>query len=241
MTNRSDASLRTIVQQGEAKFEMVEHLMAALAALEVDNCVVEIDAEELPGLDGSSQAYVKALQQCGLVIQADTKQRLTLSEVIRICKDDCWIEARPSLGAHTVMEYRLSYSDDTPIGPQTYRFHCTPAHFAREVAPARTFVTLAQAQQLRSAGVASHVTNQDLLVIGEEGPIDNSFRFQDECARHKALDLVGDLALAGVDLAAHIVSFRGGHQLNGEMAHRLHQLAAAQRETTARPRSQKLV
>ncbi len=89
-------------------------------------------------------------------------------------------------------------------------------------------MTAAQAEQIRSSGLASHVTNQDLLVIGEDGPIDNHYRFTNECARHKTLDLIGDLALAGVELVGRFISFRGGHNLNGRMAKQLSQLAAQQ-------------
>ncbi len=239
VTNRSDASLRTNLQSGEASFQMVEHLMAALAALEIDNCAVEIDGQELPGLDGSSQPYVEALQHCGLIVQAKSKERLLLSQTIRVANGNRWIEARPASDGRTTFEYRLSFDDATPIKSQTYSFRCTPARFAREVAPARTFVTKQQADQLRSKGVASHVTNQDLLVFGDAGPIDNQLRFPNECARHKTLDLVGDLALVGVDLIAHIISSRGGHQLNGQLAQQLFDLAAKQRASKTRSRPRK--
>jgi UDP-3-O-acyl-N-acetylglucosamine deacetylase len=212
---------------------MVEHLLAALAGLEIDNCFVEIDGEEFPGLDGSSQPYVEALQHCGLIVQAKSRERLTLGQTIRVAGDDCWIEARPAPDGHTVFEYRLSFDDDTPIPSQTFKCRVTPSSFAREIAPARTFVTLAQANHLRGQGVASHVTNQDLLVLDDSGPIDNELRFENECARHKTLDLIGDLALAGVDISAHVVSFRGGHSLNGRLAQQLFELAARQRDTTA--------
>ncbi|WP_442510115.1 UDP-3-O-acyl-N-acetylglucosamine deacetylase [Novipirellula sp. SH528] len=225
---RHDANLRTNLHDGDARFEMIEHLMAALVGLEIDNCLVEIDAEELPGLDGSAAAFVDALRTAGLIIQSQAKRRLTLRERIYVESPAGWIEATPAEDGHTSYEYRLSFDGPSPIFDQTFTLRMTPERFIRDVAPARTFVTEAQAQVLREQGVASHVTNQDLLVIGDNGPIENELRFRDECARHKVLDLIGDLALANVELIGNFVSYRGGHNLNGRMAQRLAELAASQ-------------
>ncbi len=225
---RNDADLRTNLRRGEASFAMIEHLIAALAAMEIDNCVVTIDGEEFPGLDGSSEAYVNALREAGLIVQAKAKSRLVIQDTIRIQDQGRWIEASPSTDGRNYFEYRLQFNDDTPIAPQTFGLVLTPYRFIHEVSRARTFVTQSQAETLRARGLASHVTNHDLLVIGQDGPLENELRFPDECARHKTLDMIGDLALAGVEIVGRIVSFRGGHNLNGMMAARLAQLAAAQ-------------
>ncbi len=224
--HREDANLRTNLVCGEARFQMTEHLMAALAGLEIDNCVVEIDAEELPALDGSSQAYVDALSRAGLIIQAKSKTQFVVRDRYRVGSPDGWLEATPSKRGETYFEYQLSFDDDTPIAPQAFGIELTPDRFVREVAPARTFVTDEQANEIRGKGLASHVTNQDLVVIGPHGPIDNSFRFANECARHKTLDLIGDLALSGVELVGRFTSFRGGHNLNGRMAKLIGKLAS---------------
>lgn len=223
--HRSDANLRTNLVCGEAKFQMVEHLMAALAALEIDNCVCEIDAEELPALDGSSLAFVQQLAEAGLVVQAAARRQLVIRDRYRIGTLDGWVEATPSRNGESYFEYQLSFDDETPIAPQAFGIELTPDRFIREVAPARTFVTAAQAEQIRASGVAGHVTNQDLLVISESGPVDNEYRFANECARHKTLDLIGDLALSGVELIGRFTSFRGGHNLNGQVAKQLAELA----------------
>lgn len=226
--HREDASLRTNLVCGAAKFQMVEHLLAALAALEIDNCLVEIDAEELPGLDGSSRGFVQRLRRAGLIVQARSRPQLVIRDRYRIGSPSGWVEAAPSQAGERYFEYQLSFDDDTPIKPQAFGIELTPDRFVREVAPARTFVTEAQAQQIRSSGLASHVTNQDLLVIGKSGPIENHYRFTNECARHKTLDLIGDLALVGAELIGRFTSFRGGHNLNGRMAQQLSKLAALQ-------------
>ncbi|TWU45127.1 UDP-3-O-[3-hydroxymyristoyl] N-acetylglucosamine deacetylase [Novipirellula aureliae] len=228
VANRHDANLRTNLQNGEARFEMVEHLMAAFVGLEIDNCYVEIDAEELPGLDGSSAAYVESLRHAGLIIQSPAKRRLVVRERLYASAGTSWIEITPSPDGAVSYEYRLSFDDQTPIPPQSFSLRMSPHRFIREVAPARTFVTEEQAMTLRSQGIASHVTNQDLLIVGKNGPIENSYRYPEECARHKLLDLIGDLALTNVEVVGNIVSYRGGHSLNGRMAQQIADLAAAQ-------------
>lgn len=225
---REEASLRTNLQNGKVHLQMVEHLMSALSALEIDNCIIEIDGEELPALDGSSLGYAQALSEAGLIIQAAEKRRLVIQETIRIERGSSWVQVSPALHGETYFEYRLSFDDATPIDSQTFGINLTPDRFLREVASARTFVTADQAAEIRSQGIAGHVTNQDLLVIGEDGPIENSYRFTDECARHKTLDLIGDLALSGVEFIGRVISYRGGHILNGQVAERLCEMAREQ-------------
>ena len=227
-TYRHDTALRTVLQHKAAKFQLVEHLMAALYAMEIDNCIVEIDTEELPGLDGSSGPYVEALQSAGLIIQASEKSRVVITEPLTVRNGDSWIHATPNESGQANFEYRLSFDDHGPIAAQQFRFKCSPSRFAREVASARTFVTQSQAEQLKSQGIAAHVSYQDLLVFGDDGIIDNQLRFENECARHKTLDLIGDLALTGVQLVGNFVSHRGGHNLNGQLAQKLLQMVNEQ-------------
>lgn len=240
--HRQAISLRTNLACGEARFQMIEHLMAALAALEIDNCIVEVDGEEMPAFDGSSHGYIEPLMGAGLIVQARDRKRLVVRDRYRIGTPESWIEISPANHGESYYEYQLSFDDQTPIVPQAYQVELTPDRFVREVAPARTFVTEEQAEQIRASGVASHVTNQDLLVIGADGPIENHYRFRNECARHKTLDLIGDLALAGVDVVGRVISFRGGHRLNGEAANRIAELAsqdAASQEQTQPSRIQR--
>lgn len=232
-SHRHDAALRTNLANGPARFELVEHLMASLYAMEIDNCIVEIDGEEFPGLDGSSAPYVAALQSAGLIIQAREKTRLVINEPMTLRSGDRWIKAAPLESGNSdrglaLFEYQLSFDKRGPIPDQRFRFECSANRFAREVAPARTFVTQSQADALRAQGVAGHVTNRDLLVFADQGPIENKLRFKNECARHKTLDLIGDLALTGLQLVGEFVSYRGGHNLNGLMASHLIQLAQQQ-------------
>lgn len=204
---------------------MVEHVMAALYGLQIDNCTIEIDAEECPGMDGSSLDFVGALRSAGVVGQAAGRQRLIIDRRLRVDQGASWIEAAPADDGHPAFEYRLDYGPASPIPPQTFRSTLTTELFARAFAPARTFVTAGQAERLKQQGVGRHVTPRDLLIFDSHGLVGNSLRFDNECARHKALDLIGDLALCGVELIGHFVSHQGGHQLNAQMAQLLTRLA----------------
>ncbi|KAA5543169.1 UDP-3-O-[3-hydroxymyristoyl] N-acetylglucosamine deacetylase [Roseiconus nitratireducens] len=232
--HRTDAKMRTNLADGEARFQMVEHLMAALYAMEIDNCIVEVDGEELPGLDGSSFAYVQAISGAGLVIQAAERPRLVIEQLITLHDGAAWLTASPATSGVSQYGYQLVFDHACAIPNQSYAFACTPHRFVRDVSEARTFVTEDQAEMLRSQGVAQHVSYRDLLVFGDAGPIDNQLRYPNECARHKALDLVGDLALAGVELVGKFVSHRGGHRLNGKMAEALYQLALQSQSRNSR-------
>ncbi len=215
----SGQAMRTNLASGNATFQMVEHLMAALYALEIDNCIVESNAEELPGLDGSSGDYVDALESVGLVMQAAARKRYIVDRLLRVGDATSWIEVSPSQRDCASFEYRLDYGDTSPIQKQVCVHLLTPNNFSRELAKARTFVSADQAAHLRSQGVGLHVTNRDLVVFDGDGSVlDNQLRYDNECARHKALDLIGDLAMSGVDLVGKFVSFRGGHRLNSELA-----------------------
>ncbi len=222
---------RTNLQNGDARFTMVEHVMAALAGLEVDNCYVIADAEEMPGLDGSSQPYVAALQSAGLVIQAALKPRLIIEHPFKVRFEEATIEVSPSHGRSASFGYRLAYECESAIHDQDFHCELSPRQFVRQIASARTFVTVEQAEQLRRAGIATHVANHELLVIGPEGPIENTYRFGNECARHKTLDIIGDLALVGVDLIGQFRSDRGGHRINGILAQKLAQMVKSAEST----------
>lgn len=201
--------------------EMVEHVLAALFGLGVDNCEVGVTAAEMPGCDGSALAFVQAIADAGLVAQEQPIEALVVAEPVRCESGDRWIEARPPIGPNLSVEYNLDYGPDSPLGAQWAVADVTPDQFAAELAPARTFVLEAEAEAIRAQGLAGHVSPRDLLIFGADGPIDNTLRFADECARHKALDVVGDLALAGRPIVGHVVACRSGHRLNADLVRAL--------------------
>ena len=216
--HRTEATLRTRLNSENCTVEMVEHVMSALYSMEIDNCIVHCNAHELPGLDGSAMAYALAIDRVGTVTQSEACRVVSIDAPHRIGDDRQWIMALPTAEPGLQIEYRLDYGRDSAISSSTFRASLSPKVFLDEIAAARTFVTEREAEQLQARGLAQHVSHRDLLVFGEDGPIDNVLRFDDECARHKLLDLIGDLALCGVSLQGKVVAYRSGHNLNGEMA-----------------------
>ncbi len=221
VAHRVEAPRRTVLRSDTASVEMVEHIMAALYGLHVDNCEVWVDAPEMPGCDGSSQAFVEALTAAGPVAQAAMRRALIVRETTRLGTRDCWIEARPSPAGALSIKFHLDYGPGNCVGQQTLALPITVDSFRRELAPSRTFLLKSEADWLVSQGLGKRTTTRDLLIFDTDGPIDNELRYHDECVRHKSLDLVGDLALAGCDLIGHFVAYRSGHRLNADLVRSL--------------------
>jgi UDP-3-O-[3-hydroxymyristoyl] N-acetylglucosamine deacetylase len=217
VANRVETPRRTTLRSGSASVEMVEHIMAALAGLRVDNCEVWVNAPEMPGCDGSSLPFVEVLTAAGMTVQDAPRAAIIVQEVTRLGSGDSWIEARPSNYAGMSLKFHLDYGTGNAIGRQTLTLPVTADSFRRELAPSRTFMLKSEADWLLAQGLGGRATLKDLLIFDQEGPIENELRFRDECVRHKALDLVGDLALAGCDLVGHFVAYRSGHRLNAEL------------------------
>ncbi|NIL98433.1 MAG: UDP-3-O-[3-hydroxymyristoyl] N-acetylglucosamine deacetylase [Planctomycetales bacterium] len=218
VANRIETPRRTSLSKDGATIEMVEHILAALAGLGIDNCEVWVDQTEMPGCDGSSQQFVDALQVAGLVAQDALRQQLIVRQVTRLGDSEYWIEAQPSQDGTTTIRYRLDYAAATPaIGRQTAEFSLDREVFCRELASCRTFMLDQEAKWLLSQGFGQRVQPSDVLVFDQEGPIENELRYEDECVRHKILDIVGDLSLAGCRIVGKIVAHRSGHRLNAEL------------------------
>lgn len=222
--NRRDTNLRTTLVSNACHVEMVEHVAAALYAMDIDNCVVECDAPEMPGMDGSALAFAVALERAGLRKQPATSHEIALTMPIRVGNENQWIMAVPSADPGLTIQYQLDYGPDSPIPASTTTYTLDRDSFAEQVAPARTFLTESEARGLQSQGVASHVTYRDLVIFGANGPIENSPRYEDECSRHKLLDLIGDLSLCGLRVQGKIIAHRSGHILNGYLAEAVHKL-----------------
>lgn len=217
VAHRVEVPRRTTLECGEARVDMVEHVMAALAGLQIDNCEVWTDEPEMPGCDGSSEAFVHALSAAGTVTQSADRQVRTIDRVIHLGDEKSWVEARPPVNCRQVVKYHLDYGPKSPIAPQSQQVFVSAEAFCAELSAARTFLLQEEAEWLQSEGLGHRATFTDLLVFGPDGPIDNQLRFPDECVRHKLLDMVGDLALAGCDLLGHFVAYRSGHSLNAEL------------------------
>lgn len=220
VASRVDMPLRTVLDNGLMRVEMIEHLMAAFAGLQIDNCEVWIDRAEMPGLDGSAKAFIEILKTAGIQKQTATRERLVVTHDLRVGDHNAWIEAKPVLNQFK-LTYQLDYPSCQPIGNQKLEFELNSDSFCAELAEARTFILESQADQLRHRGLCERVGYGDVLVFNDSGVIENELRYDDECVRHKALDFIGDFALAPFDIVGHFVSYRSGHQLNAQMLKRL--------------------
>lgn len=226
---RQPATRRTVLRgAGGAEVAMIEHVVAALAGLGIDNCEIGVTSVEMPGCDGSATPFVEAIDAAGTIEQEAIANPLVIQKPIRCGTADAWIEARPPIAPGLTVEYRLDYGHDSAIGRQWLVESIEPDAFRFQISPARTFLLESEAQSLRAQGLGTHVTSSDLLIFRDEptseaerAPIDNPLRYDDECVRHKILDVVGDLALAGRPVIGHIVAFCSGHRLNGDLVEEL--------------------
>ena len=171
---RIDVPRRTTLELNGIRVEMVEHVLAALAGLRVDNCEVWVDAPEMPGCDGSAQAFVEAIDAAGIVEQRSPVRQIVVGQPVRVGDDDSWIEAQPPRSAGLSVSFDLDYGAQPAIGRQTFALDVTPDSFRRELAACRTFIPQEAAQGMLAQGSGQRVTPQDLLIFGPHGPIDNS-------------------------------------------------------------------
>ena len=217
-----------------------EHLLAALRGLNVDNVVVEIDGPEVPIMDGSAAPFVEALDQAGLTARALPRRYIEVLKPVRVSKGDAFGELRPYEHGFRV-EAEIEF-DHPLIGCQALALDIEPDSFRREIARARTFGFMKDVAKLWSAGYALGASFDNTLVVTEDRVLNpEGLRFADEFVRHKVLDALGDLALAGHPLLAAYRTVRGGHKLNHAVLSALMSDTSAWRvveatETVRRPR-----
>ena len=228
-----DSSLATTISRDGVSIGTVEHLLAALRGLGIDNARVEVDGPEIPILDGSSAPFVAAIRAAGgSVAQRGVRRPLAVRRPITVRDGERAILALPA------RNFRISYAIDFPhpaIGYQAVALSVDEEVFAASIAPARTFCLLRDVQAMRAAGRARGGSLDNAVVVGEDGIVSGDLRFRDEFVRHKVLDLIGDLALLGAPLQAHVVVFKGGHRLHAQLVRALRAGAAA--APIARPHS----
>ena len=219
--NVTKRARRTSIRNGTLAIETVEHCLAALHGLGIDNVEVELQGGELPGGDGSSLFFVDALQQAGIHEQPTPRRPLVVRETVRVTDGDAELIAVPTDADELNILYDLDYGADARVPRQIYAVRVSDEAFCREIAPARTFLFEEEAQQFQAAGLGKHLTYNDVVVIGSDGVIGNEFRFPNECVRHKILDLIGDLYLAGRPIYGKILARKSGHALNHELVRKL--------------------
>jgi UDP-3-O-acyl N-acetylglucosamine deacetylase len=207
---------RTALSGNQVTVELIEHVMAALAGLQIDNCLVQLNAVEPPGADGSCLPFVQVLLEAGLQEQAARRDVLVIHSESKTPaqKDSSEITVGPVFRRTLVVTYELDYGPRSPIKAQLLTFEFSPETFVASIAFARTFILETEVAALKAQGYGSKVTEKDLLIFGAGGVMGNHLRAQDECVRHKILDCIGDFALLGCDVHGHFRAYRSGHNLN---------------------------
>lgn len=211
---------RTSVGQDKAEIHTIEHLMAALSGLAVDNIYIEIDNDEVPGLDGSSLNFFEILSEAGVKEQEKERRFYAVKEPIFVEEDGSSIIALPS------SEFRISYTlnyNHHLLATEFLELNLDSEVFKKEIASARTFCLEDEAAELQRQGLGRGANYDNTLVIGKTGVIKNKLRYEDEFIRHKILDLIGDLYLIGCPLKGHIIALRSGHSLNLKIARKINE------------------
>ena len=196
----------------------VEHLLAALAGLGVDNVVVDLNQPEVPIMDGSAASFVYLLHEAGLRRLAAPRRYLKVLRPVSLSRGEKRIALYPS--DHFKVTYSISF-DHPLLRHMSRTLAVTPASFIDEIAPARTFGFLKEVETLRRKGLALGGSLDNAVVLGDTGILNSRLRFEDEFVRHKILDAIGDLALVGRPVIGHLVAHRGGHDLHTAFAAKL--------------------
>lgn len=193
----------------------VEHLMAAVHALGLDNLIIEVDGQEIPIMDGSAADFVDAIDSVGILAQGAPRKFIKVVKPVRVEQGSAWGELTPS--DRSSFSIAIDFADST-IGYQDVTFNLTPDTFRKDISRARTFGFMRDVEALWSAGFALGASLENTVVVGENRIVNpEGLRFENEFVRHKALDAVGDLALAGAPILGAYRSLRGGHRLNVSM------------------------
>lgn len=211
----------TVLERDGVRVSTIEHLMAALYALQIDDARIEIDGPEMPILDGSSLPFVEALLDAGPVESRVERLFIHVVRPIEVAHEE------KTISVHPAAEYRVTYAidfDHPGLGYQELTASLWGGDaFRTKLAPARTFTFEREVEALRKAGLALGGSLDNAVVIGDGGILNPGLRFPDEFVRHKMLDLTGDLSLLGRPLLGHVVAYRAGHDLHARLARRIHE------------------
>lgn len=221
----TDVARGTTIGLNGVKVLTVEHVLAAVAGLGIDNIFAEVNAGEAPVGDGSAMPFVNVLMEGGLAEQESPRRESRISEPFVFARDGITLLALPS--ERLELSYMIEYKHralDTQFGT----FVIEPEVFVREIAPARTFCFLHDVEQLKAHGLIKGGSLENAVVIGDEGILNDELRFPDEFVRHKVLDLLGDLVLLGVPLVGHVMAMKAGHASHVEFVKRLRSKVAGE-------------
>ncbi len=216
---RVPTELCTAISGNGFQVKTIEHILAALAGLHIDNVYIEVTAGEVPVMDGSAGPFVRLIQSVGVVAQNRKQPYLKIMAPMEVSEGSKRVRIEPS--ATPKITYSIHY-DHPLIKTQTYVHDCTPASFERHIADARTFGFLNEVQALWARGLGQGGTLENTVVLSEDGVInDSGLRYTDEFVRHKVLDLIGDFSLLGMSVIGHIVADRSGHALHTKLVQQI--------------------
>lgn len=226
-------SRRTTLKVGEVTLETVEHCMSALAGLRIDNALVQVEGPELPCGDGSAAPFVEPIMAVGVAAQEAPKQVFRIVEPLIVQQGDSMLAAFPSEDDKFEVLFDLDYGANSHrIKRQTQSFAFSNGDYEHEIARARTYSLEEEARALWDRGMCLHLTPKDVLVIGDNGPIENVYRYDNEPVRHKIVDLLGDLYMVGCEVHGRFVAYKSGHDLNRRMCLKIReQMATVHRRT----------
>lgn len=212
------ANRGTSLAVGDVHVHTIEHLMAAFLGLGIDNCIVELDAEEVPLMDGSAKMYVEAVQAAGIARQTGSSRDLWIREPVHLMDEGRTLIALPATDLY--VSETVSFPDPA-VGTQFASFRVTPEEFSAQIAPARTFGFVSEVDELRKMGMIKGGSLENAVVYENGKLLSGPLRFPDEPVRHKILDLLGDLALMGRKLRGRFFAVRSGHGFNVRFVHML--------------------
>jgi UDP-3-O-[3-hydroxymyristoyl] N-acetylglucosamine deacetylase len=208
-----ETRLGTVIAEGDASVGVIEHLMAAVAGAGIDDLIVTLDGPEPPILDGDALSYFTLLEEAGAKEQAGARRAIKVTKPVDVTIKDAQIRLLPADAPEYV--YELDYSNTKAIGKQTYRMTLTQERFASEIAPARTFGFMHELDMLNKMGLGRGASLENTLAIDGDTVVNKDLmRFPDEFVRHKILDAIGDMALAGGPLIARFEGVKSGHATN---------------------------
>ena len=227
--NVARVSYATSLMKKGVLISTTEHLLSALIGCGVDNAIIELDNLELPILDGSAKPFVEAIYRAGLRKQRRPRTYLRITRDLELREGNKFISIHPS------ENYSVSYSIDFPhplIGKETFTVNLSNGAYLEEIAPARTFGFLHEAEAMRRQGLIRGASEENAVVLTRDGVLNPPLRFQDEFVRHKVLDLIGDLALLGRQVLGTVVADRAGHAMHTALVSRIMRDRTLWEETT---------
>ena len=217
-SNLLSVNYATTISENGYHVSTVEHLLAALAGLAIDNIIVELDSAEVPIMDGSAAPFIFLLHEAGIGIQSKERKYIHIKKPIRVGKGDKYIEIMPS------DDFRISYSIDfnhIAIGPQFASYNCIGETFLKKICRARTFGFLNEIKVLRQMGLTKGGSLDNAIVIDEYHILNGDLRFKDELVCHKIMDAMGDLYLLNKPLLGHVIAHRAGHELHAMLVNEI--------------------